>query len=188
MAADGVSGDHGQGRRRARHENQRNPPSELNEHQCHGRQGESTLHESAEVLDQGDRPFVGVGAGAVEPIVILGQLELGEVSGDCLLVDQPADMVPHAIGLCSPHETASGSEGLSEEDEARHQPTWKKDPAKHLPRSPGPCNQRQPIDDDPRQVNQRDRQQTLADDEKQPCGGPSWGRVPHQPQGAREKR
>jgi hypothetical protein len=157
MASDSMAGDHRQGRRRACHEDQRYPPSELNEHQCHRRQGERILHESAEVLDQCDRPFVGVGACAVESIVILRRFELGEVSGDCVFVDQPADVVPHVVGLRSPNEAGAGPEGLGEEDEARHQTAWKENPSKRLPRGPGSCNQRQPIDDNPRQVDQRDR-------------------------------
>ena len=153
MAANSMAGDHRQGRRCACDEDQGNPPSELNQYQRHRRQGESILHESAEVLNQGDRPFVGVGSRAVESIVVLGRFEMGEVGGDRVLMDQPADVVPHAVGLRSPNEAGTGPEGLGEEDEACHQPPWKEDPAKGLPRGPGPCNQRQPIDNNPSQVN-----------------------------------
>ena len=170
------AGDEGQG----------HPPAELDQHHRHGDEGEAVLQQAAEVFHQGDGAVARVDPGAVEAVVVLGGLVVGEVGGHRAVVDEAADVVGDQLTLGGADKAGERAQQLGEQQQPGHEQGEQQRAADGVPSTAGVHRRHQAVDQHLGEGDDGDGEDALDDEQDDPGDGPAAGGGPDQVEGAGE--
>ena len=119
----------------------------------------------------------------MQVVVEIGRFVKGEVSGNRLLVNETGDVVLDQLGLGGADPVNHGAQQLREEQDNSHQ---ERRPEDRMPVAAGADPGDDSIDERPRQIDGRDRQKSLHQEQAGQRDGPARRGSPDQTERAGE--